>query len=181
MAHTYDQDLAGREVSVWPTVWKFALILAAFKIVYGLLVQMTGLAGTPGLGLVGFVVAVVILVMALRSFRGRNGGYITFGQGFVIAFVASAVSTIVSAAVDAIYFATAGQAQLDTLLENTMSQVEANPGVDAQTLEMLRGFFEGVFTPGGIFVSAAITGVIGWCIASLILAAVLKRPPPITD
>ncbi|HEX6994646.1 MAG TPA: DUF4199 domain-containing protein [Gammaproteobacteria bacterium] len=179
MTPSYDQNLAG-SVSIWPTVWKFALFLAAFKAIFSLVSQIPGIAGTPGLGLISFVVAIVLLVLAFKDFRRRNHGHVTFGQGFVIAFVASIVSTVVSAAVTAIYFATVGRGQLAAQRESTMSQVQANPGVDAQTAEMLRGFFEGVFTPGGIFLSAAIAGLIGWCIVSLILAAVLKRPPPIT-
>jgi len=179
VAHTYAEELGGRSVSIWPTVWKFALILAAFKIGYSLLVQTSGLAGTPGLGLVGFVVAVVLLVAALRSFRARNGGHMTFGQGFVIAFVASLISVVVSAAVDAVYLATAGRERLAALLETTMSQVEASPGMDAQTLQAARSFLEVVFTPGGLFFVAVLGGVIGWCIVSLILAALQKRPPPL--
>lgn len=179
MAHTYAEEHAGRSVSIWPTVWKFALVLAAFKIGYSLLIQLTGLAGTPGLGLVSFVIAVVLLVVALRSFRAQNGGYMTFGQGFVIAFVASVVSVLVSAAANAVYFATAGREQLAALLETTMGQVEANPGMDAESLQAVRSFLEVVFTPGGLFFLGVLGGVIGWCIVSLILAALQKRPPPI--
>lgn len=180
MAHTYDQQLAGGSVSIWPTVWKFALILSASKVIFGLLPQLPALAGVPGLALVGFVVSIVLIVLALREFRRRNGGYATFGQSFGIAFVASVISTLVSAAAISIYFATAGRERLAAQLENIVSQMQANPGMDAQTAEMMRGFFEGLFTPSGMFFAGAIAGLIGWCIASLILAAVLKRPPPIT-
>lgn len=182
MSDTYNQALGSRSVSIWPTVWKFTLILAVFKLAYGLLTQVTGLAGTvPGLGLLGFVISVVLLVMALRSFRGQNGGYMTFGQGFAIAFVASVVSTVAAAALQAIYLSMAGEAILAAQRETALDQVRANPAVDAETLEMMQSFFGAVFTPGGMFLSAAIAGTFGWTIVSLILAAVVKKPPPISD
>ena len=182
MSVTYDHALGGRSVSIWPTVWKFALILAGFKLGYALLTQITGLAGrVPGLGLLGFVVSVVLLVVALRSFRARNGGFITFGQGFAIALVASVVSTVAAAALQAVYLSMAGEEILAAQREAALAQVRANPAVDAQTLEAMQSFFGAVLTPGGIFLSTAIAGAIGWAIVALILAAVVKKPPPITD
>ena len=130
---------SGHAVSIWPTAWKFALIIAAFKVLYDLLIRTVGLAGTvPGLGLISIVVTVVLLVVALRSYRSRNDGYMTFGQGFGIAFAASVVSVVISAAVGSIYLALFGEEELTAQLEATMSQVGANPNVDAETMEMMR-------------------------------------------
>lgn len=182
MTDNNSRNLEGRSVSIWPTVWKYALIIAAFKVLYDLLIRTMGLAGTiPGLGLLGTIITVVLLVIALRSYRGRNSGYMTFGQGFGISFVASIVSVVIAAAIGSIYLAMFGEEELNAQLEATLSQVQANPNIDAQTMEMLRGFFEVVFTPGGLFIAGVIAGTIGWTIASLILAAVLKNPPPLRD
>lgn len=46
---------------------------------------------------------------------------------------------------------------------------------------MMRGLFDSVMTPGGLFVMGVVGGAIGWAVVSLILAAVLKNPPPIAD
>lgn len=180
MSDNKNNALDGAPVSIWPTVWKYALIIAAFKAIYSLVLWTTGLAGTPGLGLIGIVVSIVLLVIALRSYRSLNAGHMTFGQAFGIAFVASIVSTAVRAAVDSVYLATLGQARLAAQLDGAMSQLQGNPAVDAQTMNLMRGFFEVLFTPAGLFIGAIIGGTIGWAIVSLILAAILKKPPPIT-
>lgn len=182
MSDNENQGLDGAPVlSIWPTVWKYALIIAAFKTIYSLVLWSTGLAGATGVGLIGTIVAIVLLVIALRNYRGLNGGYMTFGQGFAIGFVASVVSTAVRAAIDSIYLATFGEEWLAAQLNGAMTQLRANPAVDARTMDMMRGFFEVLFTPGGLFVGAIIGGTIVGAIVSLILAAILKKPPPITD
>lgn len=176
-----NSSVAGPSVSIWPTVWKYALILAAFKVAWNLLLWTTGLSGVSGIGLVSFVISTVLLVIGLKSFRGRNAGLMTFGQGFGIAYVASVVSVVVSGVVGSIYLASFGREQLVAAREASLAQLQTNPAVDAQTLEMMRGIFDAVMTPGGLFVMGVVGGAIGWAVVSLILAAVLKNPPPITD
>jgi hypothetical protein len=56
----------------------------------------------------------------------------------------------------------------------------ASPGMDPQTLEMMTGIMDAVFTPGGILFAALFAGIIGWVVVALIVAAVMKRPPPST-
>lgn len=117
--------------------------------------------------------------IAGRSFRGSNNGYMTFGQGFGIAFVTSFVSMVLGAVVNSIYLATAGEEGLAAGREQALSQIRDNPAVDAQTLEIMRGFFEVLFTPGGLFIMTVIGGTIGWAVGALILAAFLKKAPPL--
>lgn len=181
MTDNNNQNPQGGAVSIWPTVWKFGLIIAAFRVVYNLILYITGLAGTTGLGLIGVIGAIILLVIGLKGFRGQNNGYMTFGQAFGIGFLASVVSTVVRAAVDTIYLSTAGGEFLADTRQQTLDQVAANPGMNPEALEMMTGFFNALFTPGGLFVAGIVVGVIGWTILSLIVAAVTKNPPPITD
>jgi len=90
-------------------------------------------------------------------------------------------AAVAAAAVRAVYLSMAGDEILAAQREAALAQVRANPAVDAHTLEAMQSFFGAVFTPGGIFLSTAIAGAIGWAIVALILAAVVKKPPPITD
>lgn len=176
-----NRNPSGGPVSIWPTVWKFGLIIAAFRIAYNLLLYVTGLAGTTGTGIVAVAGAIALLVVALKRFRTSNSGYVTFGQAFAIGFVTSVIATVLRAIVDAIYLATIGRDFLVAQRDATINQMAANPGMDPQTTQAITGFLNSMFTPGGILVSAIIAGIIGWIILSLIVAAVMKRPPPITD
>jgi hypothetical protein len=53
--------------------------------------------------------------------------------------------------------------------------------MDQQALEVMSGVLGAVFTPAGMFVAALVAGVLGGAIISLILALIMKKPPPITD
>jgi hypothetical protein len=181
MTNTNNQNLDGGRVSIWPTVWKYSLIIAAATFVYELVLYLTGLIGTTGFGLIRTIIAVVLLVVALRQFRSLNNGYMTFGQALGLSFMASIVSTAIRAALTSAYLATFGEEILASLLEQTVGPLQANPAMDSQTMEMVTGVLGAVFTPAGIFVSSLISGAIGGFIISLILAMILKKPPPITD
>lgn len=164
-------------VSIWPTIWKFGLIMAAFRVVYSLLLYATGLAGITGTGIVAMLGSLVLLVVALKRFTGLNGGSMSFGQAFGIGFFTTAIATIARAVVDTVYFATAGQEFLAAQRDATINQVAADPNMDPQALDMIVGVMDAVFTPGGMFVAALISGIIGWVITSLIVAAIMKRSP----
>ena len=167
--------------SIWPTVWKWTLILAAFKAVYNVLLWMTGLISAPGVSLLGIAVSVVLVVFALKSFRTLNNGYLTFGQGFGIGYVASVLSAVISGAVQAVYLGSFGSDQLAAQAAAAMGQLGDTPGMDPQALEMMSGMFRAIYTPGGIFIAGVVSAVIGWAIVAPIIAAAVKKPPPLAD
>jgi Protein of unknown function (DUF4199) len=168
-------------VSIWPAVLKYGLIVAAFRIVYNLILYATGLVGTTGLGLVGIIGAIVLLVIALKRFRGLSGGYMTFGQAFGICLFASVISTALRAIADTIYLATMGAEFMAAQRERMLDQLTANPAMDPQALQSIEALLNSIFTPGGLLITALITGIIGWLVLSLIIAATMKNPPPISD
>lgn len=162
-----------RSASIWPTALKFALFILVARVVLGYAVSAAGMA-IPGLGLLRLIAIVVLLVLALRSFTRVNGGVMSFGQAFGIAFVASVLSAIVNTAITSMLIRPeALEAQRDAILD----QLADNPGIDAQTLDAMTSVFEGVFTPGGVFLMGAIVATLGWTIVSLILAAIMKKTP----
>jgi len=181
MTNTNNPNLDGGSVSIWPTVWKYSLIIGAATFVYELALYLTGLFAATGLGLIRTVIAIVLLVMALRHYRSLNNGYMTFWQAMGLSVMVSVVATAIRAALSSVYLAMFGQEILADLLNQTLGPMQSNPSIDSRTLEMLKGLFEGMFTPGGMFVSSLIAGVIGGIIISLILAIILRKPPPITD
>lgn len=166
-------------VSIWPTVWKWTLILGAFKAVFNVALWATGLVSAPGIGLLGIVVAIVLVVLALRSFRALNNGYLTFGQGFGIGYVASVLSAAIGSAAQAIYLAAFGADALAAQAEAILAQFQNNPGMDRQALDTLTGVFEAIYTPAGLFIGGVCGAAIGWLIVAPIIAAAVKKPPPL--
>ena len=168
-------------VSIWPTVWKYSIILAACSFAYTLIRYYTGLATSTGMGLLGLVIAIVILVVALKKYRSLNGGYMTFGAATLAAFMIDFLGSVISSAANAVYLAFVDKSILPAMTEITMTQLQQTPGLDKQTLEMITGIYKNfVFTPVGLFILGCVAGVIIGIILALILAAILKKNPPLT-
>lgn len=171
----------GTHASIWPTVWKWTLILGAFKAAYNLLLWITGLINATGVGILGIAVSIGLVVFALRSFRTVNNGYLTFGQGFGIGYVVSVLSAAIGSAVQAVYLGSFGRDLLAAQADATMAQMGNTPGMDPQALQMMGNIFGAIFTPAGIFIGGVVGAVIGWAIVAPIIAAAVKKPPPLAD
>lgn len=166
-------------VSKWPTVWKWTLILGAFKAVYSVMLWMTGLMSAPGVGVLGIIGSIVLVVLGLRSFRTLNNGYLTFGQGFGIGYVASVLSAAIGSAAQAVYLAAFGADALAAQTAAMLEQFQANPAMDRQMLDTLTGLFGAIYTPAGVFIGGICGAAIGWLIVCPIIAAAVKKPPPL--
>ncbi|TAJ95192.1 MAG: DUF4199 domain-containing protein [Gammaproteobacteria bacterium] len=166
-------------VSIWPIVGKYSLILGAVYAIYSILQFVTGLAGQSGLGLIGMVIFIILLVFAMRRFRAANGGYMTFGQGFSIGFLVSYAATLISSTLTSIYLAFVDGSALERLTQQTVGQLSANPSINSETLEMLTGLFEKIYTPIGLLMVGICTGLFASAFYALILSLFLKKARPL--
>lgn len=179
MNESTQTELAANPASIWPVTWKYSLILGAVYATYSILQFATGLAGMSGLGLIGIVIFIVLLVLALRNFRAANGGYMTFGQGFLIGFLVSFTATVISSVLTSIYLAVAGGSALERLTQQTVEQLAANPAINSETLEMLTGLFEKIYTPAGLLVVGICAGLFSSAFYALVLSLFLKKARPL--
>ncbi len=167
-------------VSIWPTVWKYSLIIAVCSFAYTLLLYFTGLATSSGVSLISIVIFIVLLVMAMRQYRSLNSGYMTFGAATIIGIMVSIASSVISSTLNAIYLAVIDDSILSVMNEQTLLALRQS-GMNSEMYDMMSGFYTNfLFTPGGMFVSGSISGLIVGLIISLILAAILKKTLPIT-
>jgi hypothetical protein len=60
-----------------------------------------------------------------------------------------------------------------------LQQFQANPAMDPQALDMLTGVFGAIYTPAGVFIGGICAAAIGWLIVCPIIAAAVKKPPPL--
>jgi len=176
-----DSTIDNAPVSIWPTVWKYTLILTACSFAFALVRYYTGTAGSTGMGLLGLVITIVVLVIALKKYRGLNGGYMTFGAATLAAFMINFLSSILDSALNAGYLSFIDKTILTKLTDQTLAQLQQTPGMSKEMLDMMSGFYKNfLFTPGGMFIAGCVAGVIGGIVLALILAAILKKDPPIS-
>ena len=177
MAESNNSD--NGQVSIWPIAWRFSFITAGCLFLYSLFLYATGLVTSSFLGLVSTVIFIVLLVTALKKYRAANNGYMTFGQASLIGLAITVVANVISSALEAVYFAVAGDSMMK-VLDEIKAQLESS-GIDQQMVDMLMNFYNFVFTPVGIFIMGTCTGVIAGVVISLIVAAIVRNPPPITE
>lgn len=173
---TNPEDVA---VSIWPTIWKFSLIITACTFAYSLVLYYTGLAGSSGLNLVATVIFIVLLVVGMKKYRSLNGGYMTFGTGAVIGIMTAVIQTILNAGLNALYLGLVDRTILPALKDKTLQQIQSAPGMNQQALDMMTKFYDVLFTPAGMFIIGCITGIIGGIVIALIVAAIMKKSPPV--
>lgn len=179
MNESTQAELGANPASIWPVTWKYSLILGAVYAAYSILQFATGLAGRSGLGLISIIIFVILLVFALRSFRAANGGYMTFGQGFLIGFLVSYISTLISSTLTCIYLTFVDGSALERLTQQTIEQLAANPAINSETLEMMTSLFEKIYTPVGLLMLGICTGLFSSIFYALILSLFLKKARPI--
>lgn len=181
MTDTAEPNLEDVAVSKWPTIWKYSLIITACTFAYRLVLYLTGLSGKTGLGLISTVIFIVLLVVAMRKFRILNGGYMDFGTGAVIGIMIGIIESVLFSLLNAVYLAI-NSSMLAAMSQQAIKTIQANPAMNQQQLDMVSRIYENfVFTPVGIFVIGCITGIIGGIVIALIVAAILKKSPPVTD
>ena len=167
-------------VSKWPIIWKYSLIITACVFAYTLLLYYTGLAVKPGVNLVATVIFIVLLIFALRKYRRLNSGYMTYGDGAVIGIMIGVVESVLHSLLNAVYLGFVDKSILSSLSDQTLQTLKNNPALNQQQLEMVTKIYQDfVFTPTGMFVIGCFTGIIGGIVIALILAAILKKSPPV--
>lgn len=169
--------MSEEQVTTKSVAIKYGLILATVSFVYGLILQYTGQSQGP-LGYLGFIISIVFLVLGMKEFRGHNDGYMTFGQGFGLGFLMSIISGFLSAVLNFLYFSFIDGSPLESQLAATREQMENQPGMTDEALEVAMSFTETMVSPGGIAVATIIAAAIGGAILSLIVAAIMKKNAP---
>ena len=167
-------------VSKWPTIWKYSLIITACVFAYTLLLYYTGMAVKPGVNLIATIIFIVLLVFAMKKYRSLNSGYMTYGNGAVIGIMISIIESVLHSLLNAIYLGFVDKSILPDLSDRTLQNLKNNPALNQQQLDMVTKIYENfVFTPTGIFIIGCFTGIIGGIVIALIVAAIMKKSPPI--
>ena len=116
----------------------------------------------------------------MKKYRSLNSGYLTFGTGAIIGIMTAIIQTVLNSGLNALYLGMIDETILPALKDNTLQKIQATPGMNQQALDMMTKFYDVLFTPAGMFIIGCITGIIGGVIIALIVAAILKKSPPVS-
>ncbi len=151
----------------------FGLVSAIIFIITSAARLNLGFAG----GAISWAVVIGMLVLALREFRTDNEGYMTFGQGFNIAFMVALIGGVVRAVIQYVYL------MIDTEFMTWQKQIQEEtaasfgaPSDQAQQVpSSMQSFMDFTQTPEFISIASVIAAIFAGLIFGAIVSAVLKN------
>jgi len=158
-----------------------------FLLQYVLGIMPVGFLKPILLGIAGFAISIVILIIMLKSFRKASGGFITFGNAFIFSLIALVVGSFISGVFSYVFVRFFDPDYVRTILEAQMEWTEdfmvrmniADSEID-KALDRIASRFEDVNSLSQALKSFGIVVIINAVIA-LIIAAIMKKKRDIFD
>lgn len=173
-----------KEKQLFKSTWlKWGVILGVASFIFSIALSFLGLFGNQKVGWLGFVISIAVIILAYKSYKEGNNGYMKFGRGVGIAAMLGLIGGVISTALLLGYMAL-DDGMMDQMMDNQMEA--AMERVESQGVEMseedLRESMNSSTVKTITFVSIAVVGpigsVIGCVLIGLIASAVMKNPPP---
>lgn len=176
--------MSSQSISTQSVYLKYGLILGLISIAINLVMYATGLfvqlqtgqnlGLSWGIGGVSFLLTIALAVMACLEFRKQNNGLMSFGQGFIIVFLAILISSALSSVFQAVYTGLVDPTLMDQVFEAQRQNFE-NQGLSEEQIETAQSF--GSFAKNPLFTLAVgiFSGAIIGAILALIISAIMKR------
>ena len=157
---------------------RYGLLTGLVSIIFAFGLFATGQTGNAGLASLGFIILIGGIVLAHRTFKAANGGYMSYGQGLGIGTTLAAVSGVLSAVFNYVYREFIDPDLAARMVEQMRAKFEAAGNMsDAQidqAISMSTKFSTG---PIGLVFGILFSILLG-LVFSLVIAAINKNPKP---
>ncbi|MEO8147622.1 MAG: DUF4199 domain-containing protein [Bacteroidia bacterium] len=162
---------------------KYGLIAGVAAIIWNLIMYLTGLDRTEmnqALGWVAIILTLVFVVLAVKEQRDINKGYITFGGGFKTGFLVFLIAGLISCIYFYIHLTVVDTGMIDFLREKTMAEM-AKKNMPEDQIEIAMKYTNMFLSPGVMACMGFVMNLIVGAIAALIVAAIMKKDPPVVS
>jgi len=153
---------------------KYGVLASVVIMIYTTIINLAGLSQNKILSSLSFVFMIVAIVLAMKNFREKNSGYMSYGEGLGLGTLVSAVMGLLSSAFAMFYM----QFIDNTLLTQGMDQVREDMerrGMDDSQIDQAMELSQKVMSPGVVFAIGVFGYVLMGLIISLIVAAIIRR------
>jgi hypothetical protein len=156
---------------------RYGIINGLLQVVYFLVLTTAGLAVSSGFApWVGFLISIVVLVLAHKYYKENGDGYMAYSQGIALGFWTGLVSAVISSIFTYIY------AKIDTgyiasIREKAIQDMEAQ-GQSQQQIDTAMKFVDMFTSAEAILIMGLIFGVIGMIVIALIVSIFTQKPQP---
>ena len=173
------------ETSFLPVALKYGLIGSGIAVVISLLSFNLGWADGSNLmmsmlvGLISVAIYVVMQIFAVRTFRDEEvGGYITFGKAFATALVTALVIAVIGSLFNYIYMSFIDPEFMTRMADN-MREMYEGWDMPEESIDAAVQAIEESGSAGKQLLNGLIMGGVFGGISGLIVAAVMKKEPPL--
>lgn len=178
-----------RDVPFFQTALRYGVIGGMATIILSLIVNIFNLSDPTGgftpvtalISLLSLGLYVAIGVLAGRTHRDQElGGYMTYGRGFTVAFVALLIMGLIGGIFSFVYMNYIDPGMVDGILEAT-AQAYEDQGLSAAQTEAAMSWVEWAYSPTMMIVFNVLVGpVFISALFALIIGAAVKKNPPHT-
>lgn len=169
-------------VSPWPTITRYGLIGGLVLIVFSMLGILTGFS-SPAAGLVAVALNmvvmlglyIVLMVLAVKQQRDLQGGFISFGSAFLVAFGVGFIVSIISTLFTFVYLNYIDPGYLDKIIADSQEMWERF-NMNEEQMEAAREQTMRAGEPVYMLRQMGFGAIFG-AIISLIIGAVMKKKP----
>jgi hypothetical protein len=165
------------KVTVSQVGLRYGLILGLVSIVFGLILQMTGQATNNWLSSIGYILFIVVIVLAHKAFKEGGDGFMSIGQGLGIGTLLSVIGGTLSSIFTFIYLKFVDDSMLQMIRDKQIEAFEAQGMDDAQIEQAMEmaGKFSG---PVAILIMGIVGSALVGFIISLIISLFTKKANP---
>lgn len=169
-----------QDIQKMPFGIKFGVIASLAVIIYGMILNLTGLNMNQSLGYVNYLVLGGVMYLACKSYKEANEGFISFGGGFSLSMIIAAITGVISSVFSYAYMLFIDSSIIELVKEKQIEEFERQGLTDSQ-IEQAVEMSEMFMTPGMIGVMAFIGMLLIGLVLGLIVSAIVKNPRPIFD
>ncbi|SEJ30270.1 Protein of unknown function [Dyadobacter sp. SG02] len=159
---------------------KYGLVVAVVTMVYSTILNLAGLGTNKILASLSYVFMIVAIVLAMKDFREKNGGFISYGEGLGLGSLTSAVLGLLSSAFTIFYIQFIDSNMLTQSLDQMREELEQK-GMDDAQIEQAIEMSQKFMSPGIMFVTVILGYLIMGFIFSLIIAAIMRKEKPVFE
>lgn len=159
---------------------KYGLVVAVVTMVYSTILYVAGLGSNRTLASLTYVFMIVAIVLAMKDFREKNGGFISYGEGLGLGSLTSAVLGLLSSAFTIFYLQFIESNMLTQSMDQMREELERK-GMDDAQIESALEVSQKFMSPGIMFVTVILGYLIMGFIFSLIIAAIMRKEKPVFE
>ncbi|MEQ8413579.1 MAG: DUF4199 domain-containing protein [Imperialibacter sp.] len=156
---------------------QYGVIAGVVMIIYGLVLQLTGLVFESWASWINYIFLAVIIFLAHKKFKEDGDGFLSFGQGLGVGFWISLVGGVISSVFSFIYITFVDPSFIETMMEKARYDMEEQGMADAQ-IDQAMAMTENFLNPGMMFVFGIVGVLFFGFILSLIVSAITKKTDP---